>query len=359
VKSEDNINWITLANDKYSKLYSQMRLTYNIEQEKIKQEQLAIEEKKSKKQSKIIANEKNPFDIIDINASELYLFDFLLFYSELQSRKNENSQNAFESIFGNEACGSSATKAELEAESLSNTTTNNNNSNSAAVRKTEENKLNLVSYFEIALKFKELLNKKKNVFISYSVTDKLNNCEFKGLNLLSLTINPQNLNYKKIKTIIKEISEVQVSTEKVFNNEEHNQIDGFGHLENKAAANSYFTYVNVKIKMKNLFQHLELSSFEVFVNDEDNEFDWFGIKKYQIKEDSNSNYVINDKTRNNINNSDYSNEKIFVNEFDFNFSTNKKGSININRFNVNIIPNLNPDKVITISYIPHPIIVEL
>lgn len=205
-----------------------------------------------------------------------------------------------------------------------------------------------MSLFEIALKFKELLNKKKNIFISYSVTDKTNSYEFQGLNLLSLTINPQNLNYKKIKNIIKEISQVQVSTEKILIYKNQNEIDG--HVEN-VAADSDFTFVNVKIKMKNLFQHLELSSYEVFVNDEDNEFDWLGIKKYKVKDDGNNNdIIIKDKNSDN---------KDFVNEFDFNFSTNKKGNININRFNINIIPNINPDKVITISYIPHPIIVDL
>ena len=91
------------------------------------------------------------------------------------------------------------------------------------------------------------------------------------MNLLSLTINQQNLYYKKIKIIIKEISELHVSTEKVFNNRNKNEIDG--RAENEA--NSYFTLVNVRIKMNNLFQHLELCSNEVFVNDKDNNLtDW-------------------------------------------------------------------------------------
>jgi hypothetical protein len=306
-----------------------LKLIYNIEAEKINQEQLALEEKKAKKQSRIITNEKNPFNNIDINSKELNFFEFLLFYSDLRNKKVHNNQNSFENIFGE--------STQNLDKNYDKDLINENNLNSAT-QKSEANKLNLMSLFEIALKFKELLNKKKNVFISYSVTDKTNNYEFQGLNILSVSINPQSLNYKKIKNIIKEISEVEVSTEKLYFSNE-NQIDGL--FENERNGN---TFVNVKIKMRNLFQHLELSSYEVLVNDEDNEFDWLGVKKYKIKEDANNNN---------------SNEKDFVNEFDFNFITNKKGTININRFNINIIPNLNPEKVITISYIPHPIIVNL
>lgn len=198
--------------------------------------------------------------------------------------------------------------------------------------KAECNKLNLISLLEITLKFKELLNKKKNVLISYKITDKNNNYEFQGLNILSLTINPQSLNYKNIKDIIREISEVKIYSEKLMANQ--NIIDEEETYNIKL--------VNVKIKMKNLFNFLELNSFEIYVNDEENEFDWLGIKKYKIKEDQ----INKDK-------------ELDCNEFDFNFYTNKKGPINVNRFNINIIPHLNPDKIITISNIPHPIIVDL
>lgn len=296
-----------------------------------------MDEKKAKKLSRIIANEKNIFDSIDINTKELYLFEFLLFYSELLDKDKENSQNSLDNLLGSPA-NNSEKKSFTNAEILDGNLFNGDNLNSAKHRK-EANKLNLISLFEIALKFKELINKKKNVFISYSVTDKSNNYEFQGLNIISLSINPQSLNYKKIKNIIKEISEVQVLTDKL-NSGNDDFLDG--HSEKEL---NDITYVNVKIKMKNLFEHLELSSYEVYVNDEDNEFDWLGIKKYKIKEDANSNSNLN--------------EKDFVNEFDFNFITNKRGTLNINRFNINIIPNLNPDKIITISYIPNPIIVNL
>ncbi len=164
------------------------------------------------------------------------------------------------------------------------------------------------------------------------------------MNLLSLHINPQSLNYKNIKNIIREISEVKINKEKLnFRSDEENMnldIEGC----NDAYDQVNLTYVNIKIKMRNLFNYLDLNSFEIFINDEDNEFDWFGVRRYKIKmEEGNTN----------VNNNE------LINEFDFNFSTYKKGSINVNRFNINIIPSLNTDKVITINNIPHSIIVDL
>ncbi len=305
-------------------------------------EKIALEEKKAKKLSRIISNEKNPFFNINADSQELYLFDFLLFYSNLKNKININNGNpdSIENLFGE--INPIEDPIKFYPDINNSNLLNKDNSNSKATL--EINQLNLMSLYEITLKFNELLNKKKNIFISYTVKDKHKNYEFQGLNLLSLHINPQSLNYKNIKNIIREISEVKINKEKLnFRSDEENMnldIEGC----NDAYDQVNLTYVNIKIKMRNLFNYLDLNSFEIFINDEDNEFDWFGVRRYKIKmEEGNTN----------VNNNE------LINEFDFNFSTYKKGSINVNRFNINIIPSLNTDKVITINNIPHSIIVDL
>lgn len=142
-----------MRNEKYSKLYAKIRLLYNIENEKKKAEQLAIEEKKAKKLSKIILNEKNSFEGIDVNSPELYLFDFLLFYSELKDKLDKN--NIENLIFSERDELDKIIDGNIDNLKLDKTKSN------YLTNKAECNKLNLKNLIEITLKFKELLNKKK------------------------------------------------------------------------------------------------------------------------------------------------------------------------------------------------------
>lgn len=310
-----------------------------MEAEKNKQELLAIEEKKAKKLSRIILTEKNLFENIDINTQDLYIFDFLLFYCE-ENIINGNKICPIENLFANDNVN----------------LINNEKSLTSTIRQ-EFNKINLVSLLEISLKFKELLNKKKNVFISYSITDKNSSVRFQGLNILGLNIAPSNLNYKNIKNIIREITEVEITNEKIYSEvddsieELNKKMDITSFFANEESLlvknkneNSYTSLVTIKMKMKNLFDHLEINSYEIFISDDDNEFDWFGVKKYKLKDEGNK-----DKDKKNE----------FIHEFDFNFSTGKKGLINVNRININIVPISSADKVITINSIPRPIVIDL
>lgn len=342
LKKENNYNntdnWIVIPNEKYSKIYSKLRLLYDIEQEGRKKILKEIENQKSKKLSRIITNEKNPFDNITLNSKELYLYDFLLYYSDINPQENLN--NPIENLFYDEK-------------------DNNLNINSYdpavcikyenLTQKKEANKLNLFSLYEISLKFTELLNKKKNIFISYSITDKTNLYSFKSLNIIGLNVTPNPLSYKHYKNIIKEISEVSVNTEKLSIDEEIKESNSCELINNQDTKSffsnnnlnenneNYTSLVTIKLRMKSLFDYIEINSYEVYITDEDNELNWFGVKKYKIKED-------------NVNK---------FHEFYFQFSTDKKGKINVNRININIIPAVNTDKVVNINNIPHPIIIEL
>jgi hypothetical protein len=312
-------------------------------------EELSIENKNSKKLSKIISNEKNIFKDIDINSLNLYEFEFLLFFSDLKNQKNkQNPENNILNFLEN---------SQEDFNSNANTSFN---SVSALAEKEKINskKLDLLSLFEISLKFKELLNKKKNLILSYSIKDKLTNETLQNLNFLNLTLNTNPLNYKNLKDIIKDISTVEIFIEKINNtNNNNNNSDPFGFaLDN--LSNNYTSFVSIRIKMKDLFSHLDINSFEIYVQDDDCEFDWLGTKRYKVKNE-NSFIVdgrINNSNKKNINNNNIP-EKIRI--FEFNFSSEKKGLLNMNKINININPVSISDKNIIINNIPNLLIIEL
>lgn len=169
----------------------------------------------------------------------------------------------------------------------------------------------------IFLKLNQLLNK-DFILITWTCqsSDEDPNT-INGLTLYNCKLKNPILNSKSILKILKNSIDLEIKKTKLELKEEY--------------------LINIKYKIKNIFDSLDLSTFEIKIEDEEQEFKFIGLKKFKIFENKQ--------------------EKEFVFDFNVILSSNMNLS-DINKFVISLFLK-GQDKPLILNNMPGPIIIDL